>query len=139
MRQPQHPHPVLNALIEAMVPCGGPFEEGGRDTLLAREIESFVAASGARASRLLRFALWLLECWPLVLRPWRPRRFSRLGLAERVRVLEAWERSRVMPRRQTMHALKLVVMTHFYCRPEIEARLGYPQPLERVPRATAEP
>jgi hypothetical protein len=33
-----------------------------------------------------------------------------------------------------MHALKMLVLTHVYSRPEIAARVGYPHPLERVPR-----
>lgn len=141
---------VMQALLEAMVPPGGAFEEGacaappdvdgeGGARGLGAEIEAFVAGAGPRAPQALRLGLRLLDVSPFLLPPVRRRRFSRLPLDERVRLLEAWERSRLMPRRQAMHALKLLVMLHVYSRPAIEARLGYPPPLARVPRPQVAP
>ena len=126
---------MFQALVDTMLPPGGPFEEGGGDAVRAEDIEAFVGALGGSASRGFRLALTLLDFCPLVLPPRRGRRFSRLPAAERELVLEAWEASRLPPLRQFVHTLKLLVMTHFYSRPQIEARLGYPHPLVRVPRA----
>ncbi|HUK61813.1 MAG TPA: hypothetical protein VLV15_00730, partial [Dongiaceae bacterium] len=71
---------------------------------------------------------------PYVLPPVRLRRFSSLSLSDRVVSLDAWEQSRLPPRRQFIHLLKLLVMVHFYSRPEVTTQLHYQHPLERVPR-----
>jgi hypothetical protein len=125
---------VFNAIVEAMVPGGGAFEEGARGTIGIGEIESFIAAAGPGAPRALRVLLRLFELTPYVLPPFHWRRFSHLPLTERTLVLEAWEQSWLVPRRLAMHVLKMLVLTHFYSRPEVAARLRYPHPLERVPR-----
>jgi hypothetical protein len=125
---------VFGAIVESMIPAGGSFPEGARDVLLLRDLESFVAGSASLAPRMLRLGLRLFDVSPYILPPLRLRRFSHLSPEERVRLLETWEQSRLLPRRQAMHLLKLLVMTHFYSRPEVAERLGYPHPLERVPR-----
>jgi hypothetical protein len=122
------------SILEAMVPRGGPFAEGAHDIVDAGALESFLAGAAPGAVGALRLLLRLVDVSPFFLPPLRLRRFSALPLAERVEILEAWERSRLVPRRQAMHALKMLVLTHVYSRPEIAARVGYPHPLERVPR-----
>ena len=128
----------LGAVLEAMVPPGGPFDEGATDLVTIEEIDSFISGTGSFTPRTLRLGLSLLDISPLLLPPYRMRRFSRLPLEERVRLLDAWEVSRITPRRVLIHALKQLVMMHFYSRPEIMAHLDYPQPLERVPRRTGD-
>jgi len=128
------PSPMFAALVEAMVPSGGPFPDGGRDTTLAADVEAFVGAVNASVPRALRVGLWCLDALPVCWPPRRRHRFSRLALNDRVEVLEAWERSRLVPLRQLIHTLKLLVMSQFYSRPEIESQVGYPHPLVRVPR-----
>jgi hypothetical protein len=122
------------SILEAMVPRGGPFAEGAGDVVDPAALESFLAGAAPGAVPALRLLLRLVDVSPFFLPPLRLRRFSALPLAERVEILEAWERSRLVPRRQAMHALKMLVLTHVYSRPEIAARVGYPHPLERVPR-----
>ena len=114
---------------------GGPFEEGARGAVSVEMLESFAAGAGPRAPRALRLFVRLLDLSPRLLPPFHLRRLSHLPLAARVRCLESWEQSRLPPRRQAMHMLKQLVMLHFYSRPEIAARLGYPHPLDRVPRS----
>src|ERR1700687_4796523 len=128
------PSPLFAALVETMVPTGGPFPEGGRDPALAADVEAFIGAVNASVPRALRLGLWCLDALPLCWPPRRGHRFSRLPLEDRVHVLEAWERSGLIPLRQLVHTLKLLVMSQFYSRPEIEPRLGDPDPLVRVPR-----
>ncbi len=123
---------ALNALLEAMVPAGGPFKEGARDTAALHDIEAF--AGGLVSPRAFALIVRLLDLSPFVLPPVRLRRFSRLPLDDRVHLLEAWEQSRLMPRRQAIHLLKLLITSQFYSRPEIAVHLRYPQPLVRVPR-----
>jgi hypothetical protein len=125
---------VLGALADAMVPVGGPFPEGARDTPVAGDVAAFIADAGLVGPRPLRAALRAFDWSPYFLPPFCGARFTHLPLAERVRVLEAWEGSALAPRRLAMHVLKLLVTSHFYARPEIAPRLAYPHPLERVPR-----
>jgi hypothetical protein len=122
---------VRTALLEALIPPGGPFPEGASTVGVSEEIERFVAGAGRAGT--FGLGLRLLDISPFFLPPIRLRRFSRLPLDDRVRLLEAWEGSRLWPRRQVLHLFKLVVFSHFYERPEIQARLGYPRPLDRVP------
>jgi hypothetical protein len=136
-KSPDASSPVIRAVLEAMVPPGGPFEEGAVQAAVAEDVEAFVAGVAPSAARALRFYLRLLDYSPFFLPPLRLRRFSGLDLDERVQLLEAWEQSRLPPRRQAIHMLKALVMLHFYSRPEVEARLGYPYPLDRVPRGEA--
>lgn len=135
--QKRESDPVFEALLEAMVPPGGPFPEGARESEVSSDLEAFVAGVGAE--RAFRLALRCLEFSPFVLPPYKFRRFSQLPLPERVELLECWEASRSLLRRQAVHILKLLGMTHFYSRPEIQARLGYPHPLDRVPRTEGAP
>ena len=129
--------PVFAALVEAMVPPGGAFAAGGLDLVSAADLDSFIGGRGLPAARGLRLGLRLLDLCPFLLAPRHGRRFSRLALAERIAVLEAWERSRLVPLRQLVHMLKLLIMVHVYSRPEVEVQLGYVHPLLRVPRPEA--
>jgi len=133
-RRERPPVPAMDAMLEAMIPSGGPFEPGARELPIGRDVEAFVGGLAPAAVGALRIGLRLFDFVPFVLPPFHLRRFSRLPLEARVEVLEAWERSRFMPRRQAIHTLKMLAMIHFYGRPEIESRLGYVPPLVRVPR-----
>lgn len=124
---------AFNAIVEAMVPSGGAFAAGARGAVGIGEVESFVAAAGPVATRALRLLLRFVDVSPYCLPPLHWRRFSSLPLTQRALVLEAWERSWLIPRRLAIHMLKMLVMTHFYSRAEVGAELGYPHPLERIP------
>lgn len=139
MQEPGDASQVFQALAEAMIPSGGPFEEGAVAMRVADDVEDFVAGFGSAGPRMLRLGLRLFDLCPFFLPPIRMRRFSRLPLDQRIWILEAWEESRLMVRRQASHVLKLLVMGYFYGRPEVQARLGYAHPLHRVPRAGAAP
>ncbi|MDH3210951.1 MAG: hypothetical protein OEM05_00525 [Myxococcales bacterium] len=122
---------VLDAVLETLVPEGGAFPEGAPTFPLAERVEEFVRGAGAGTA--FRLLLYGIELYPLLLPRLGRRRFSRLPLEKRERVLAAWEASRFWPRRQALHALKMIVLSQFYGQPEIHARLGYPHPLARVP------
>jgi hypothetical protein len=120
---------ILRAALEAMVPEGAGLPGSAAD--VAEGVRAFCAGAGFRA---LGPALRLLDVSPFLVPPFRLRRFSRLPLETRVVLLEAHEQSRFVPRRAAVHALKQVVMLAYYSRPDVEAALGYPSPLARVPR-----
>jgi hypothetical protein len=122
---------TLGALLEALVPDGGAFPEGASSVPISAHMEEFVTGSGTSVA--FRALLCGLEFSPFVMPPIWLRRFSRLPLEDRVRVLESWESSRFWPRRHALHLLKLIALSHFYSDPGVQARLGYPHPLERVP------
>jgi hypothetical protein len=122
---------VLEAVLDTLVPEGGPFPEGAAGSPLAERVEDFVGGAGAGPA--FRFLLRGIELSPFCLPPLAFRRFSRLPRDRRERVLEAWETSRFWPRRQAIHALKTIVLSQFYGQPEVHARLRYPHPLTRVP------
>lgn len=129
--------PVMIALMEAMVPAGGAFPEGARDSSAADGMEAFIGGAASERLDLVRLALKVFDASPFFLPPIRFRRFSRLPLDERIAVLEAWERSPLVVRRQPIHMLKLLVMSQFYSQSVVEAHLGYVRPLVRKPRQEA--
>lgn len=127
---------TLHAALDALVPRGGPFEAGAGEARVADAVAEF--AEGAKTGHALRALLYVLEVSPFFLPPIWMRPFSRLPVDDRARILEAWENSRLWPRRQALHWLKLLGTSHFYADPEVQRTLGYPHPLVRVPR-DAEP
>jgi hypothetical protein len=122
---------ILRAALEAIVPEGAGLPGSAADAAVEAGVRAFCESAGFAW---LGLALRLLDASPWLVPPFRAHRFSRLPLEERVRLLEAHEQSRFFPRRAAVHALKQVVMLAYYSRPEVEAALGYPSPLARVPR-----
>jgi hypothetical protein len=122
---------ILRAALEAIVPAGAGIPGSAADAEVERTVREFCASAGFSA---LGLALRLLDVSPFLVPPFRARRFSRLPLEERVRLLEAHESSAFFARRAAVHAFKQVAMLAYYARPEVEAALGYPSPLARVPR-----
>jgi hypothetical protein len=122
---------ILRAALEAAVPEGGGLPGSAADAEVERTVRAFAESAGFGA---LGLALRLLDLSPFLVPPFRLRRFSRLPLEERVRLLEAHEASAFFVRRAAVHAFKQVAMLAYYARPDVEAALGYPNPLARVPR-----
>jgi hypothetical protein len=126
---------ILRAVLEALAPPGSALTAQTAGPSVAGEVEGFVRAAGGLGA--FRWLLRGLELSPFFLPPLWLRRFSTLALEDRVRVLKAWEDSRLWPRRQALATLKLATLTHVYGRQEVLQALGYQDPLERVPLAAA--
>lgn len=122
---------ILCAVLEALAPPGSALTAETAGPSVADAVEDYARAAGALGA--FRWLLRGLELSPFLLPPLWLRRFSKLDLDDRVRVLKAWEDSRFWPRRQALAALKLVTLTHVYGRPEVLRAIGYQDPLERVP------
>jgi hypothetical protein len=122
---------ILRAALEAVVPEGAGLPGSAADPEIAARVVAFCAGAGMGA---LGVALRVLDWSPFLVPPFRGRRFSRLPLDDRVALLEAHERSAFLPRRSAVHAFKQIATLAYYSRPEVEAALGYPSPLARVPR-----
>jgi hypothetical protein len=124
----------LDSVLEALAPAGEALDPKTAGPSVAPAVIGYTRAAGGLGA--LRALLLALELSPFVLPPVWFRRFSKLPLEDRVRVIEAWESSRFWPRRQAMAALKLAVLPHVFGQPEVLRALHYPDPLERVPLAT---
>lgn len=108
----------LAAAVEGMLP------PGADAAAIAEQIEVYFRALGPTGPGALRGMLAFLEAAPLLtLRG--VRRLSRLPVEHRVRVLEAVEGSRLALLRLPLQGFKLIVMMHYYDRPEVKRAIGY--------------
>lgn len=116
--------PILDAVIGTLLPDGGVFKLGGRETSLERDLWQYFAEMHGRGPLALALLLRGLDYGPYVFGP-RPARFTRLSVPERERYLAGFERSRFAVRRQLLASLKLIAMLHFYDYPEVQRAVGY--------------
>ncbi len=115
---------TLNALIETMLPAGGAFNVGGRDTALAEDLSGYFRHLHPRGALGLALLLTGMEFAPYVFGP-RRTRFTRLTVPERERFLSGFEQSRLAPRRQLFASLKLVTTMHFYGYAAVQGSIGF--------------
>src|SRR6059058_3326039 len=114
---------LLRAVLDALVPRGGPFPLGAADTDLDAALARYFARLHPLGPAGLRLVLRAIEYGAVVFERTRP--FSRLDPAARERALAAWETSRFGPRRQLLASLKLLGLLHFYERPETWPGISY--------------
>jgi hypothetical protein len=114
---------ILRAVLDALVPRGGPFATGAADTDLDAALVRYFESLHRLGPLGFRLLLLGLEYGTVVFERTRP--FSRLDAAARERALAAWETSRLGFRRQLLASLKLLALMHFYERPEASAGIGY--------------
>ncbi|MCC6640688.1 MAG: hypothetical protein IT386_05940 [Deltaproteobacteria bacterium] len=126
---------ILRSVLEALAPPGAALTEQTAGPTVAAAVEGYVRAAGGLGA--FRWLLRGLDLSPFFLPPLWLRRFSRLSLEDRVRILRAWEDSHLWPRRQAIATLKLVTLTQVYGQPEVLRTIGYQDPLDRVPLAGA--
>lgn len=91
--------------------------------LLAAEVDAFLATDDVAVAEQLPVALLVLEHSAAV------RGFHRLPIARRQAVLEGWERSRLVLRRQIFQALRRTAVMSFFAHPSNWAAMGYDGPL----------
>ncbi len=116
--------PILDAVIDTLLPADGPFMLAGRDTALASDLWQYFSEMHVRGPLGLALLLGALEYGPFLFGP-RRTRFTRLSPLEREHYLAGFEQSRLAVRRQLIAGLKLIVMLHFYDYPEARAAVGY--------------
>jgi len=114
---------LLRAVLDALVPRGGPFATGAADTDLDAALVRYFGALHPLGPVGLRLLLLAIEYGGVVFERTRP--FSRLDPAARERALGAWESSRLAVRRQILASLKLLALMHFYERPDAWTGVGY--------------
>jgi hypothetical protein len=114
---------LLRAVLDALVPRGGPFPTGAADTDLDAQLVRYFDSLHRLGPVGLRLLLLAVEYGAVVFDRTRP--FSRLDPAARERALAAWETSRLGFRRQLIASLKLLALMHFYEHPDAWAGVGY--------------
>ena len=113
---------LLSLVVDTMVPGAAAAPAAGR-LPLPEVLWRYVGSLHRLGPVGLTAMLHALEYGPYVFGP-RRRRFSRMNPAERELYLASWESSRLAPRRQFLHALKLIVMLHAYESREACATIG---------------
>lgn len=116
--------PMLDALIETMLPAGGAFDAGGCTTPLARDLSGYFRQLHPRGLLGLALLLHAVEFGPYFFGP-RRTRFTRLTTKEREHFLSGFEHSRLAMRRQLFASLKLITTMHFYGYPSVQDSIGF--------------
>jgi len=99
---------ILDAFVDALIPEGpdalGP---SGLAASVPEKLGRFLESLPPAQRKLVPFALWAVELYPLALGPV-PRTFSGLSRESRTRVLDRLEHHRVYPLRSAYYALKVL-------------------------------
>ena len=113
---------ILAALLDTLIPGGGPFPLGGADDAISASVSRYFRELDWRGETAFRLLLRTLEWSSLLLAGGR---FSRLSPARRERLLARLARSRISAARHLSTAIKLVVTMRFYGDPRAERAIGY--------------
>jgi hypothetical protein len=114
---------TVEAVAEALFPKGGAIAASGAEAGVAAYVDRLVAASQPRQRRLMRALLVLVEHATLVFPA--PggisgfRRFSSLRAAQREAVIEAWQSSRLFPRRLVFTAVRALCTLGYLADPAV--------------------
>ena len=120
-------HRTMARLAEAILPRGGPFEEGAEDVDLARRFDDFLADEPPWIQSDVRNALLLLEYGPVIFER-RRHTFSNLPADERLAHFQRWRESDRLEQRQASMALTKFMSMVFYDDPRVWASIRYPGP-----------
>ncbi len=116
------PHlPIFRAAAEALLPAAAHLDEAQWDRL-EQIVETVLSQRPERARKQLRLFLRVLDLYPL---PRHRRRFHRLSLSSRERVLHNLERARHILMRRGVWGLRTLVFMGYYTQPVHAAGVGY--------------
>ena len=117
---------VADAFARTLIPDGGAFEAGAGSVGLAARMDAYLWSERPEVLNGFGSALWLLNLGPLFVIG-KPRRFTKLDLADRETYLEALPTSFGLAR-EIYHALRRSFMFLFYNIDETWEPLGYDGP-----------
>jgi choline dehydrogenase-like flavoprotein len=119
---------TLEALCRRMVPL--PDEPDPSAAVLARAAEARLLAGDPVLTKQIATLLSILD-HPAVcaLTSALPTRFTRMAPARQERWLRGWETSRIPARRTIFQALRRLILSTWYARPEVYPSIGYRGPL----------
>ena len=113
---------ILAALLDSLVPSGGPFPLGAADGQVSASVSRYFRQLDPRGETALRLMLRALEWSSLVLARGR---FTGLAPPARERLLARLARSRFAVARHLSTATKLVVTMRFYTDERAQRAIGY--------------
>ncbi|MCC6641046.1 MAG: gluconate 2-dehydrogenase subunit 3 family protein [Deltaproteobacteria bacterium] len=112
----------LSAAADALFPRGGPIEPSGTDAGVPAYVDRYLGDVPPKLALLMRCLFLLFEHASFVVRaPGRGgmRRFSSLSPAQRVAVLERWQRARLFPMRLVFTSLRAILTMGYFASPEV--------------------
>ena len=115
---------ILGAVGDAFLPPGGAFAQGADAIGLAQKVESHIAQAFPLGLPAMAALLHWIDLQPILFHL-TPHRLHTLPLEERVRILEAMERSALLARRQTAVTLKLFLGLHAYRDSAVARQVGF--------------
>lgn len=117
----------LRAFAETVLPPGDEPALVEVRRVAAGRVSSALAELGKRTTAIVRGAIWVVEYLPMVTER-TGARFSRLSLADRAAVLEAWIVSRITLKRLIVTSLKKAVFFSAYGNAELRSYVGFAGP-----------
>ncbi len=124
---------TLAALADALLPHGGALEPGAGDVDVAGQLDSYLDRCSPGTRRTVNFMLTAFNLSSISSRRLRP--FRRLGVDARADYVAACETSRIRQRRETLIALKSLILMFFCSDDRIKPLIGYDgQPFKKVDR-----
>ena len=126
---------TLEALASTMLPAGGALPPGADDIGLAGQLEAYIGRCDPAAAQTMRLMLTAIGLSSIASRHLRP--FHRLSPEGRLAYLHECEQSSIRQKRETLVALKALLMMFFCGDPQVAPLLGYDgrsyKPVERQP------
>ncbi|HEX9098785.1 MAG TPA: gluconate 2-dehydrogenase subunit 3 family protein, partial [Candidatus Dormibacteraeota bacterium] len=124
---------TLTALADSILPHGGALEPGAADVNVAGQLDSYLDRCAPGTRSIVNLMLTAFNLSSVASRHARP--FRRLGPAAREAYLLDCEKSKIGQRRETLIALKALVLMFFCSDDRIKPLIGYDgQPYKKVER-----
>ncbi len=124
---------TLAALADTLLPHGGALEPGARDVNVAAQLDSYLDRCAPGTRRTVNLMLTAFNLSSVASRHARPFRF--LSSAAKESYVLACETSRIRQRRETLIALKALIMMFFCSDSRIQPLIGYDgEPFKKVGR-----
>ena len=124
---------TLAALADSLLPHGGALEPGAADVDVAGQLDSYLDRCSPGTRRTVNFMLTAFNLSSVSSRHLRP--FRHLGVDARADYVAACETSRIRQRRETLIALKSLILMFFCSDDRIKPLIGYDgQPFKKVDR-----
>jgi hypothetical protein len=117
---------TMAALIEVIMPRGGPFDLEVQDEMMSY-VEEMLPYLPPLIRSAFPYGLLLLEYGTLPLAA-KARSFSKLPLDQRERYIEGWMESRLFLRREMIKGIKALAVLAYFEHPEVKRRLGFMPP-----------
>lgn len=113
---------IFNAVMNAIIPQGGPFKAGAADYDLLPMAEKYLKTFDSRTSKLFPVIFWYIELWSII---HTGKRFTKLSTERAGQFLEGMETSIFYHNRGMLMLLKLFTTLTFFDIDEVAEQIGY--------------